>query len=149
MADELGVPPASVSKWLKIYSGLTGRPIETRLDSQTVADMQRAGELKLEQPDMPFREALERVLGQHTEPVPPASVIELMGRLETLDTTLARVEQLQGELQANQDAMAVKLELIAEYLRKLVARRAVSGGTAESGLAGNEPIQPAEQDPPR
>ena len=111
--------------------------------------MQRAHELKVEQPGMPFREALERVLGQYTEPVPPASVIELMGRLETLDQALARVEQRQGELQANQEAMADRLEAIADYLRKLVARRSGTGGTAESPLAGNDLVRPAEQDPDR
>ncbi|GGL93166.1 hypothetical protein GCM10010840_34000 [Deinococcus aerolatus] len=149
LADELGVPPASVSKWLQYYSGLTGRPIETRLDSQTVADMQRARELTQEQPGMPFREALKRVLGQYTEPVPPASVIELMGRLDTLDQALARVEQCQGELQANQEAMTVKLELIAKYLRSHFTRRSGTDGPAESVLAGNEPIRPPEQAPDR
>lgn len=127
LADEFGVPPSSVSKWLQIYSGLTGRPIETRLDSQTVADMQRARELTQEQPGMKFREALERVLGQYTEPLPPASVRELMDRLETLDQALARVEQRQGELRANQGAMNVKLEAIAKYLRNYFSQQVGAG----------------------
>ncbi|QLG12180.1 hypothetical protein HLB42_16370 [Deinococcus sp. D7000] len=159
LAEILGVNPSVVSKWLLTYSGLTGRTIETRLDSQTVTDMQRARELALEQPGMKFREALERVLGQYTEPVPPASVVALMGRLETLDAALARLKDGQDELQASQGMMAEQLEAMAEqvqtvteqletiteYLREIFTRRTGTGGTADSALAGNEPVRPAEQ----
>ncbi|MBB5364853.1 hypothetical protein [Deinococcus humi] len=159
LAEILGVNPSVVRKWLLTYSDLTGQTIETRLDSQTVTDMQSARALALAQPGMAFREALERVLGTYTAPVPPASVVELMGRLETLDTALARVEDGQDELQASQGTMAeqlermaeqvetvtAQLETITEYLRKIFTRRTGTGGTADSALAGNEPVRPAEQ----
>jgi hypothetical protein len=59
-----------------------------------------------------------------------------------LDTALARVEQRQGELQDNQEVMANRLETITEYLRKILARRAGSGGTAQSGFASSELVRP-------
>ncbi|CAM4045619.1 hypothetical protein [Deinococcus marmoris] len=64
LADELKTTPSTVHKWLAIHAQLTGRTTETRLDSQTVDDMQRARRLTLGQSNMTFRAALERVLGQ-------------------------------------------------------------------------------------
>lgn len=138
LADDLGVTPSVVRKWLLTYSSLTGQPLETRLDEQTVSDMQRARELTREQPGMTFREALERVLGQYTEPVPAASVLQLLDRLDKLDNTLARAEERQSELQANQKAMTDKLEAIATYLRKLLPRMAQRGEANASTFSASE-----------
>lgn len=121
LADELGVTPSTVRKWILIHAQLTGHPVERRLDAFTVATMQRAHALVQERPGMPFREALERVLGQYTEPVPPESVRELMGRLDALDQALTRLEDRQATLQANQESMQEQLEAIASYLKKVVA----------------------------
>ncbi|CAM4045649.1 hypothetical protein [Deinococcus marmoris] len=99
----------------------------------------------------------------YIEPIPPASVVELMDRLDALDTALARVEDRQDELQASQGTMAEQLErmaeqvetvteqleTIADYLRKIFTCRTGTGGTAESALAGNELVWPPEQDPDR
>lgn len=120
LAEEMNSTPSVVRKWLTIYSQLTERPVGRRLDAQTISDMLRARALTQERPSMAFREALERTLGQYTEAIPPASVTQLMGQLD-------RLEAHQRELQTNQEAMASKLEAIADYLRKMLSRRSGTG----------------------
>ncbi|GGL73109.1 hypothetical protein GCM10010840_08930 [Deinococcus aerolatus] len=132
LADELGVNSSTVQKWLDVYAQLTERTIERRLDDQTINDMQRARTLMLEHPGMIFREALERALDLFVEPVPPASVKRLMGRLDGLESTLAGIEERQMVLQNHLQALADHLKMISEDLRTLL-----SGGADAPTLADN------------
>ncbi|CAM3926989.1 hypothetical protein [Deinococcus marmoris] len=124
LADELGVNSSTVQKWLSTYSQLTERTIERRLDDQTINDMQRARTLMRDRPGMPFREALERALDLFVEPVPPASVERLMGRLDDLENTLAGIEDRQMVLQDHLQALADHLKAISDDLHSLLPERA-------------------------
>lgn len=138
LADELGVNSSTVQKWLDVYAQLTERTIERRLDDQTINDMQRARTLMLEHPGMIFREALERVLDLFVEPVPPASVKRLMGRLDGLESTLAGVEDRQMVLQDHLQALADHLKVISEDLRTLLSGGADAPTLADNGSSTTE-----------
>lgn len=111
LARELGIEPSVMSKRLKLYVGLAGIGEPGRyLDDKIVRDMEEVHKLLQDEPAMSTREAVQRVLGQFIEAVPPAIAL-------SIDQRLTALEEGQGRL----DAMVTEM---LTYMRQTRERRA-------------------------
>lgn len=99
LAREFEIDPSVVTKRLKLYASLAGIEEPRRyLNDQIQDHMRKVNELLKNQTGMSTREAIQRVLGQFTEALPPAIALSIDQRLTSLEEGQGRLEDMVTEL---------------------------------------------------
>ncbi|MVN88756.1 hypothetical protein GO986_18620 [Deinococcus sp. HMF7620] len=127
LARELGIDASVMTKKCKDYFAAVGKPDERHLSTETVRDLREASALLDSNAAKTWKEAISRVLGNYTEPVPPESVRHIVQRLDHLESRLTKV--------------AEEVSWIAKYLRERADRQGASKGAGQAAAVQQPELQ--------
>ncbi|MFW8627639.1 hypothetical protein [Deinococcus sp. ME38] len=128
LARELNLDASVMSKKCKDYFAAAGKSDERHLSSETVKDLREAAALVESNAARTWREAIDRVLGQYTEPVPSESAREIIQRLDQLETSVTKISE--------------QVTWIAGYLRERADRQGAQRGTGQAAAGATADLQP-------
>lgn len=118
LARELSIDASVMSKRCRDYLAAAGKTDERYLDDETVGHLRAAHQLVTSHAARTWGEAVDRVLGNYTEPVPAKSAQDIVQRLDRLEASLTKV----GE----------EVAWIATYLRERSERQGSPKSTSQA-----------------
>jgi hypothetical protein len=100
LATELGVDPSVITKRLGVYTAEKGIERTRILDQKTITDMQQVHQMLKNHVAPTVKIAVQKVLGTHSEAIPPDSVVKLFSLLHAMETKQEAISRLVEQIAA-------------------------------------------------